>query len=101
MIKVLTICFVFAFTHTTICQSQTTDQQENPVKKFELRPSSKDYAPVRRGNSYQPGIRSKTPTIKSRQIQAGKKNYSQAGNKAGKRNKAAAIRRNRRIINKS
>jgi hypothetical protein len=100
MLKALTICFVFTFAFTIVGISQATDQQEKPVKKFELRPSSKDYAPVRRGNSYQPVIRSKTPTLKSQQIQTGKKNGSQSANKAGKRNRASAIRRNRRINNK-
>jgi len=100
MIRFLLMSIVFILAIVVNGFGQNTDQQENPIKKFELRPSSKEYAPVRRGNAYQPVMRSKIPTVSSQQAQVnGRKTISQ-GNKNLRRNKAAAIRKNRRIRNK-
>jgi hypothetical protein len=98
MIRVFTIWFVLIFCIAAAGFGQTTNIQEKPVKKFELRPSSRDYAPVRRGNAYQHIQRSKKPTGNSQQSVAKKKNVVKGEQKAPKRKEVApAIRKNRRI----
>jgi hypothetical protein len=94
----LTICFAFIFWFVAAGFGQTTDPQAKQLKKFELRPSSRDYAPVRRGNAYQRIERSKKPTLKSQQLQSKNKNGIKGEQKGNKRKHVApSIRKNRRI----
>ena len=97
MIRVSTIWLVLIFCMATAGFGQTTGIQDKPVKKFELRPSSRDYAPVRKGDANQRIQRSKMPTLKSQQAVIKNKNVVK-GNQKGLRHKEAAkhIRKIRR-----
>jgi hypothetical protein len=100
MIRILAICCVFIVFNVFAAVSQGTDPQESPLKKYTIRPSSKEYAAVRRGNSFQPVSRSKTPTLRSQQIQTDRRATLKPDRKNAKRNRVASIRKNRRIRNK-
>jgi hypothetical protein len=97
MNRILTVCFIIVFCLGSSVFAQTKEQQEKLIKKYEIRPSSRDYAPVRRGNDYQAIERSKTPTLKSQQIASKNKNIGKADQKSIKHTRISASSRNRRI----
>ena len=89
MIKVFNFWFILTFCTATAGFSQTANQTEKPVNKFELRPSSRDYAPVRRGNANEEIQRCKLPTLRSRQADLKNKKLVN-GNQKGKKRQGTA-----------
>lgn len=97
MVKIFNFWFILIFCMATAGFSQTANQTGKPINKFELRPSSRDYAPVRRGNANEKIQRSKLPTLRSSQADLKNKKLVK-GNQKGKKRQGTAnnIRRIRK-----